>query len=89
MSTHQPELATQVRLFHDGREVFASDLSPLNQPAAQSDMSQPALIGHLRLGAHMPAGQYMLQVIVIDRLAKRKEEAAIQWIDFEIQDQPY
>lgn len=88
MRTHQPELATQVRLFHEGREVFASDLSPLNRSSAQS-VSQPALIGHLRLGAQMPAGQYMLQVIVIDRLAKGKEQAAVQWIDFEIRDRLY
>lgn len=89
MSTRQPELATQVRLFHEGREVFASDLSPLNRASAQSNMSQPALRGHLRLGAHMPTGQYMLQVIVIDKLAKGKEQVAVQWIDFEIQDRPY
>jgi hypothetical protein len=32
----------------------------------------------------MAAGDYMLQVIVTDLLAKEKQRTATQWIDFEV-----
>jgi hypothetical protein len=32
----------------------------------------------------MPPGDYVLQVIVKDLLAKEKQQIAAQWIDFEV-----
>jgi hypothetical protein len=40
--------------------------------------------GALQLGTEMPPGEYILQVIVTDLLAKEKNRTATQWIDFEI-----
>ena len=40
--------------------------------------------GRLQLGSVMVPGEYALQMIVTDLLAKEKERVAAQWIDFEI-----
>jgi len=36
------------------------------------------------LGSEFPPGEYVLQVIITDKLAKEKQQIASQWIDFEI-----
>jgi hypothetical protein len=41
--------------------------------------------GAMRLGAGMKPGDYVLQVIVTDKLAKEKYQTASQWMDFEVQ----
>lgn len=38
----------------------------------------------MELGKNNVRGEYVLQVIVTDRLAKEKHRTATQWIDFEI-----
>ena len=40
--------------------------------------------GKLQLGKGIEPGEYVLQVIITDRLAKEKYSNATQWIDFEI-----
>lgn len=80
-TTHVPQLATQTRIFHEGKLVFAGPLSPID--AAQSDPKRIASIGRLQLGAEFEAGQYVLQVLVTDQ-SKEKPRPALQWIDFEI-----
>jgi hypothetical protein len=40
--------------------------------------------GALQLGMNLQPGEYMLQVIVNDPLAKEKYRTATQWMDFEI-----
>jgi hypothetical protein len=36
------------------------------------------------LAKSIAPGDYVLQVIVVDKLAKQKYQAASQWMDFEI-----
>jgi len=43
--------------------------------------------GRLQLGAKMAPGDYVLQVIVTDKLAKEKYNIATQWQDFVVQTQ--
>jgi hypothetical protein len=38
----------------------------------------------LRLGTDLEPGEYVLQVIVTDNLAKEKYRVATQWMDFEL-----
>ena len=40
--------------------------------------------GRMQLGTNMEPGEYVFQVIVTDKLAKEKYNAATQWLDFEI-----
>jgi len=68
-ASRQPELEVQTRLFHDGEQV----------PAAGGAS------GRLSLGHELPPGEYVLQVIVTDKLAKSKFATVTQSMDFEIE----
>ena len=82
-ATRGPRLQYQTRLFREGQQVFAGPLAPLNFDR-QADMKRLLMGGRLRLGAALSPGDYVLQVIVYDPLAKAKHRMATQWIDFEI-----
>jgi VWFA-related protein len=79
----RPQLTTQVRLFRDGQQVFAGKDLPFSADK-QTDLKRLVAGGRLRLGTNLPPGEYVLQVIVTDALAKEKYRTASQWIDFEI-----
>ncbi len=82
-ATRRPQLQRQVRLFHDGQLLFTSDPLPVNL-ADQSDMKRLNIGGRLQLGSALAPGEYVLQVVVTDLLAKDKYRTATQYIDFEI-----
>ena len=82
-STGRPRLMTQVRLFRDGKQVFASDAEPFD-PGTQIDLKRLTATGRLRLGGDLTPGEYLLQVIVTDALAPEREGTVTQWTDFEI-----
>jgi hypothetical protein len=42
------------------------------------------LAGAIQLGTSMAPGEYVLQIIVTDPLAKEKYRVTSQWIDFEV-----
>lgn len=79
----RPQIQTQMRLFRDGQEVFKGRVQPLDT-SDQTDLKRLAAGGALQIGTQMPPGEYILQVIVTDPLAKEKYRTATQWIDFEI-----
>jgi VWFA-related protein len=80
---NQPQIQTQIRLLRDGQEIFAGRLSPFD-PTGQTDPKQLIAGGRLQVGTAMLPGQYILQVVVTDQLAKEKFRTATQWIDFEV-----
>ncbi len=79
----RPQLQIQMRLFRDGKEVFTGRIQPLDA-SGQPDLKRLMANGALQIGTQMPLGEYILQVIVTDPLAKEKYRTATQWIDFEI-----
>jgi VWFA-related protein len=79
----QPQLQTQMRLFRDGKEIFTGQIQPFDA-SNQRDMKRLAAAGALQLSADMQPGEYVLQIIVTDPLAKTKYKTATQWIDFEV-----
>ncbi len=81
--TNRPQLTTQMRLFRDGKQAFAGRVQPF-EAGQQTDMKRLAAVGGLRLGPELVPGEYVLQVIVTDNLAKDKQNTATQFIDFEI-----
>ncbi len=82
--TRRPQLETQLRLFRDGQLVYSGPVQSLDLNN-QSDMARLFAGGSLRLGSDLLPGEYLLQVVVTDLLAKDKNQrTAIQWIDFEI-----
>ena len=80
---NQPQVQTQIRLLREGQEVFAGKVNSFD-PTGQTDMKQLIAGGRLQVGTAMSLGQYILQVIVTDQLAKEKFRTATQWIDFEV-----
>ena len=78
----RPQLRTQMRLFRDSQLVFTGRVQPFDpgQQTGAKYMSGSRLL----LGADLPPGEYVLQIIVTDPLVKGKYGTAAQWIDFEI-----
>jgi hypothetical protein len=82
-ATQRPQLQTQLKLFRDGQEIFAGNL--VNYDASQqTDLKRLNAGGRLQLGTEMTPGDYVVQVIVTDLLAKDKHRTSTQWIDFQI-----
>jgi VWFA-related protein len=79
----RPQVQTQMRLFRDGKEIFTGRVQPLDSNS-QPDLKRLTASGALQLGTDMTPGEYILQIIVTDSLAKDKYRTATQWIDFEI-----
>jgi VWFA-related protein len=82
-ATRRPQLETQVRLFRDGQLVYAGRANEFNA-STQSEMKRLVAGGSLQLGNDLAPGDYVLQVVVVDRLAKENQRVATQWIDFDI-----
>ncbi|HKP72695.1 MAG TPA: VWA domain-containing protein, partial [Pyrinomonadaceae bacterium] len=82
-ATSRPQLTTQVRLFRDGRELYAGKPIPVDI-GAQTDMKNLFAGGRIKLSPKTAPGTYVLQVVVTDALAKDKQRTATRWIDFEI-----
>jgi VWFA-related protein len=81
---NKSQLQTYVRLFHDGQEVFEAEPTDLT---IETQEEGERLIGAGRMHLkRLSPGDYALQVIVLDMLAKEKNRMAEQSIDFEVQD---
>jgi VWFA-related protein len=78
------DLEVQARLFRDGEQVLAGKTMPVSAEGASDPQRQMAM-GRMSLGRDMTPGEYVLQVIVTDKLAKSKFNTATQSTDFEIE----
>jgi hypothetical protein len=78
------ELDVQTRLFHEGVQVRA-EKKTLDNAGAASDPQRLRVEGRMTLGGDMTPGEYVLQVIVTDKLAKSKFSTVTQSMDFEIE----
>jgi VWFA-related protein len=82
-ATRRPRLMIQARLFRDGREVYVGSAQPFD-PNQQTGLERIEAAGRLQLGAELPPGEYVLQVVVTDALTGKEQRISTQWIDFEI-----
>jgi VWFA-related protein len=82
-TTGKPNLTIQVRLFRNGELVFTGNEVPFTA-REPSDPKRLGGGGGIQLGTSMPPGEYVLQIVVTDLLAKDKYRVATQWMDFEI-----
>lgn len=78
-----PQVQTQLRLLRDGKPVFTGKLLQFD-PSKETDMKRIIAGGNLRLGKELEPGDYVLQVVVVDLLAKEPHHITTQWVDFEI-----
>ena len=77
------ELEAQTHLYRDGKEYHTGTPMALNN-VDQPDVKRLVEGGSLKLGDRFPPGDYVLQVVVTDKLAKDKYNTASQWVDFEV-----
>lgn len=82
-SDGKPRLQTQMRLYRDGKVVFEGRLQTFDAAPVNTEGDVGAG-GRIKLGNPLVPGEYALQMVVIDTLAKEKHRVATQWIDFEI-----
>jgi hypothetical protein len=82
-ATGKPNLTIQARLFRNGELVFTGNEVPF-AIREQSDPQRLGGGGGIQLGTSMQPGEYILQVVVTDLLAKEKDRVSTQWMDFEI-----
>jgi VWFA-related protein len=79
----KPKLQTQIRVFKDGKAILNQPMKPLET----DDKTNPQSVlfgGKLALGKELSPGEYILQIIVKDTLAKEKNNLVTQWVQFEI-----
>jgi hypothetical protein len=82
-AAHLPLLSTQIRVFRDNRPIFTGSPEML-AVAGQTDLQRITAHATFQIGSEFPPGQYVLQIVVEDRLAKEKQRTATQWIDFDV-----
>ncbi len=70
----------EVKLFHDGKQVYASNPMPIKPPAG---MKEIPVAGKLNLLSTFAAGDYAMEFIARDNLATTAKPV-IQWSDFSI-----
>jgi hypothetical protein len=82
-ASKKPNLTARVRVFREGKLLL--DGKPLSvDPAGQDDPTHIGWSGAISLGKEMPAGDYILQIIVTDNLAKAKQKLTTQFVQFEV-----
>jgi VWFA-related protein len=81
--TGKPKLKTQLRMYRDGKLIFVGDEEAFS-PLDQTDAKRLLGAGVVRMGSQMGPGEYVIQIVVTDLLAKQKENVTSQWIDFDV-----
>lgn len=78
-----PQLNTRIRVFRDGKLVLDGKQTQFDL-RGQTDMRHLKITGALAIGEKLSPGDYVLQVIVTDQLAKTKQQIATQFVQFEV-----
>ncbi|MBN2241804.1 MAG: VWA domain-containing protein [Acidobacteria bacterium] len=78
-----PDLETRTVLYRDGGEIFRSDPEPVD-PGKAFDSARIPVKKRMRLGKTMPPGDYILQLQVIDKRAKKQKNLASASLDFQV-----
>ena len=79
----KPDLSMTVRVIRDGKMLLDSKPVPINSEG-QPDLQRINVSKAVSLGSAMPTGDYVMQVVVTDNLAKEKRKLATQFVQFEI-----
>lgn len=77
-------LTKQIKLYRDGKEYFASEVGPVVSAGIGADNRSITNTGTIRLGPQMPVGEYLLQVLITDDLAKGSRRVASQMVAFDV-----
>jgi hypothetical protein len=72
-----------VRLFREGQLAYEGKPTPFETTQAD-DLKRLVAGGSIKLNRAATPGDYTLQVIVTDLLAREDRRTATQWLDFQI-----
>lgn len=81
--SNSPNLTIQTRLIKDDKIISETAPEPISTEN-QKNLQRIDVTGSVKLDKKLLPGNYILQIIVKDNLAKRKTQIATQLIDFEI-----
>lgn len=84
-SNKPPQLESKTRVFRDGKQIYEGNPIAVATPKELKDPKSLIAAGRLSLGTKMAPGDYVLQVIVTDKLAPEKKRTVSQWTDFVIE----
>jgi VWFA-related protein len=79
----KPNLTSQIRVFREGQMIFEGKTIPV-EVAGQTDLERVKATGAVSLATEMKSGDYILQIIITDNLAKEKRKISTQFVQFEI-----
>ncbi len=83
-ATGRPQVQLQTRLYREGVLAYEGKPMPIDV-SQQRDLKRLVFASRLKLGAALPPGEYVLQVVATDAVAgEKKGGVATQWIDFEL-----
>jgi len=82
-----PDVVHEVRVFRNGKAFYTGPAFPFTKEGRLDDRRFVGA-GLLRLGVKLTPGEYLLEVIVTDKLASKKKSKVAQWIDFEVTELP-
>jgi len=82
-ASKRPNLTTQIRVYRDGKLILDGKANPVDI-TGQTDMERIKTTGAINLAQGMEPGDYILQIIVTDNLAKEKRKISTQFVQFEI-----
>lgn len=80
--TNRPQITVQAEVYRDGKPMIQFPARPI-ELALGANPKRFDYVGQLRL-KNFPSGDYLLHLIVVDGLAKKKYARAEQWMDFSV-----
>jgi hypothetical protein len=83
IAANQSQIRLQTRVFHDRKKVFEGEERQLDL-GSQAGAKEPVFTDAVSLGQNLLPGDYVLQVVVTDGLAKEKKRIATQYVQFEV-----
>lgn len=79
----RPNLTTQMRVYRDRKLILDGKPTPL-EFEGQKDFYSIKSTGAMSLAEKMEPGEYVLQIVVFDNLAREKRRIATQFVQFEV-----
>ncbi len=82
-ASRRPNLSWQTRIFRDGKLIFEG-MPKAFSPVGLTDLKALNLTSSISLGTANEPGDYVLEIVITDNLAKEKQKTATQFVQFEV-----
>ncbi len=82
-TSKKPDLMVKIRVFRDGKLILDGKQAPVGF-SGQTDLERIKSSGAINLLGGMQSGDYILQIIITDNLAKEKRKISAQFVQFEV-----